>query len=46
VVVDGRIVGTWGWTGRGAKRAATATPFTEFPDAVAAAIPPAAAGLP
>jgi hypothetical protein len=46
VVVDGRIAGTWGWTGRGAKRTATAEPFTAFPDDVASAIPRAAAALP
>jgi Winged helix DNA-binding domain len=46
VVHDGRIVGTWGWTGRGATRTVAATPFTSFPDAVTAAIPDAAAGLP
>ena len=46
VVHDGRIVGTWGWTGRGANRAVTATPFTAFPKRVAAAIPRAAATLP
>ena len=31
VVHGGRIVGTWGWTGRGAKRTVTATPFTAVP---------------
>jgi hypothetical protein len=46
VVHDGRVLGTWRWTGRGARRAVTATPFTAFPDEVAAAIPDAAAGLP
>jgi hypothetical protein len=46
VVVDGRIAGTWQWTGRGAKRAVTATPFTAFPDDVAAAVPQLAAELP
>jgi Winged helix DNA-binding domain len=46
VVHDGRILGTWNWTGRGAKRTVTATPFTAFPAAVAAAIPDAAARLP
>ena len=30
VVHEGRIVGTWRWTGRGAKRTVTATPFTSF----------------
>src|SRR3954470_24522830 len=46
VVTDGRIVGTWRWTGRGARRSMTATPFTAFPDEVAAAIPAIAAALP
>jgi hypothetical protein len=46
VVTDGRIVGTWRWTGRGARRSVTATPFTAFPDEVAAAIPAIAAALP
>ena len=46
VVHRGRVVGTWAWTGRGAKRTVTATPFTTFPDEVAAAIPQAAAVLP
>ncbi|HEX2073456.1 MAG TPA: winged helix DNA-binding domain-containing protein [Geodermatophilus sp.] len=46
VVLGGRIVGTWQWTGRGARRSVTATPFTAFPDDVAAAIPEAAAALP
>jgi hypothetical protein len=46
VVVDGRITGTWRWTGRGAKRTVSADPFTEFPDGVAAAIPGAADALP
>jgi hypothetical protein len=46
VVVDGRIAGTWRWTGRGAKRAVTSEPFTAFPDDLAPAIPVAAAALP
>lgn len=46
VVHRGQVVGTWAWTGRGAKRTVTATPFTTFPDEVAAAIPQAAAALP
>jgi hypothetical protein len=46
VVHDGRIVGTWGWTGRGARREVTATPFTGFPDDVTAAIAQLAAALP
>ena len=43
VVCDGRIVGTWAWTGRGERRTVTATPFTEFPPAVAAALAQASA---
>jgi hypothetical protein len=43
VVSDGRIVGTWKHTGSGARRTVTATPFTEFPEDVAAAIPRLAA---
>jgi hypothetical protein len=46
VVADGRIVGTWQWTGRGVRRAVTRTPFTAFPDDVEAAIPALAAALP
>jgi hypothetical protein len=46
VVHDGRVVGTWRWTGRGAQRTVTATPFTAFPDEVAAALPELAAALP
>ena len=46
VVHRGRVVGTWGWEGRGARRTVTATPFTTFPDEVAEAIPAAAAALP
>ena len=34
VVSGGRVVGTWGWSGRGAKRTVTATPFTVFADDV------------
>jgi hypothetical protein len=45
VVHDGRIVGTWQWTGRGAARTVTATPFTEFSREVADAVPRLAAGL-
>ena len=43
VVSDGRVVGTWRSTGTGARRSVTATPFTTFPDDVAAAIPTVAA---
>ena len=46
VVHGGRIVGTWQWTGRGAKRAVTATPFTSFPEALTSAIEDCAARLP
>ena len=46
VVCDGRIVGTWAWTGRGERRTVTATPFTEFPAAVPAALAQASAALP
>ncbi|NEK59176.1 winged helix DNA-binding domain-containing protein [Geodermatophilus sabuli] len=46
VVHRGRVVGTWQWTGRGARRTVTAVPFTTFPDEVAAAIPALAAALP
>ena len=45
VVHDGRIVGTWQWTGRGAKRTVTATPFRTFPAEAEAAIPDLAAAL-
>jgi hypothetical protein len=45
VVSDGRIVGTWQWSGRGAKRTVAATPFTAFTDEVASAIPELAAAL-
>jgi hypothetical protein len=46
VVLGGQVVGTWQWTGRGAKRAVTATPFTSFPHAVAARIMACADRLP
>jgi hypothetical protein len=46
VVLGGRIVGTWQWTGRGARRAVTATPFTAFPEEVTARITEAADRLP
>ena len=46
VVHEGRIVGTWQWTGRGAKRTVTATPFTSFPDALTTEILDCAARLP
>jgi len=43
---DGRILGTWRYTGSGAKRTVTAEPFTTFPDDVAAAIAAKGAALP
>jgi hypothetical protein len=46
VVSEGRVVGTWQWTGRGARRAVTATPFTSFSDDATAALPGLAARLP
>jgi hypothetical protein len=46
VVSGGRVVGTWGWSGRGAKRTVTATPFTVFADDVSSAVPALAAALP
>jgi hypothetical protein len=46
VVSRGRVVGTWGWTGRGARRTVTAAPFTDFEDDVTAAVPALAAALP
>jgi Winged helix DNA-binding domain len=46
VVHRGRVLGTWRWEGRGARRAVVATPFTTFPEQVAAAVPAAAAELP
>ena len=46
VVHDGRIVGTWGGTGRGAARTVSAVPFTAFADEATRAIASAAAGLP
>ena len=46
VVHDGRIVGTWRWTGKGAKRSVIAAPFTPLHDDVMSAIPLLAAALP
>jgi hypothetical protein len=46
VVSDGRIVGTWRYTGSGAKRALTAEPFTTFSDSVTAAVSERASALP
>ncbi|MGY1619385.1 winged helix DNA-binding domain-containing protein [Geodermatophilus sp. SYSU D00691] len=46
VVADGRIVGTWRWNGRGAKRSLAAEPFEEFADDVRTAVETRAALLP
>ncbi|WP_336028956.1 winged helix DNA-binding domain-containing protein [Geodermatophilus sp. FMUSA9-8] len=46
VVVGGTAVGTWRWTGTGARRGVTAEPFTAFPDGVAERVPELAAALP
>ncbi len=46
VVVGGQAVGTWRWTGSGARRRAEAEPFTAFPDGVAERVPELAAQLP
>jgi hypothetical protein len=46
VVHQGRIVGTWGWSGRGAQRTLAPTPLTSWPDGVEARIPELAAALP
>lgn len=46
VVSDGRIVGTWGASGRGGRRTVTATPFTSFPTGVQTAIERRIEGLP
>jgi len=46
VVLGGQVVGTWQWTGRGAKRTVTATPFTSFSRAVTERILERAADLP
>jgi hypothetical protein len=46
VVHAGQVVGTWKWTGRGAKRTVEAEPFTTFPEKVRTAVPEAAAQLP
>jgi hypothetical protein len=45
VVSDGRIVGTWRYTGSGGRRTVTAEPFTTFSDDVAAAIATRGAAL-
>jgi hypothetical protein len=46
VVSDGRIVGTWRRTGKGARRAVATEPFTEFDDAVHRAVEERATALP
>jgi hypothetical protein len=46
VVVGGRAVGTWRWTGKGARRAVAAEPFTAFPDGVGERLAELAAALP
>ncbi|SDC58685.1 Winged helix DNA-binding domain-containing protein [Geodermatophilus telluris] len=46
VVVGGRAVGTWRWTGTGARRRVEAEPFTAFPEGVADRVPELAAALP
>ena len=46
VVHAGRVVGTWGYTGRGATRTVAATPLTRFPAGVQARISELAASLP
>ena len=45
VVGDGRILGTWRYTGSGARRTPAAEPFTSFPDEVSSAIPRVAEAL-
>jgi hypothetical protein len=46
VILGGRVVGTWQWTGRGTKRMVTATPFTSFPKKVSTLIDRSAGRLP
>ncbi|PRY51196.1 winged helix DNA-binding protein [Geodermatophilus tzadiensis] len=46
VVVGGRAVGTWRWTGTGARRRVEAEPFTAFPEGVADRVGELAAVLP
>ena len=46
VVVGGTAVGTWRWTGKGARRAVECEPFTTLPDGVAERVPELAATLP
>jgi hypothetical protein len=46
VVTGGCAVGTWRWSGTGARRAVVTEPFTTFPDGVAERVPELAARLP
>ena len=46
VVVDGRVVGTWRYEGRGARRVAVGTAFRPEDDGLVAAVPELAAALP
>ncbi|WP_409330226.1 winged helix DNA-binding domain-containing protein [Trujillonella humicola] len=46
VLHGGRALGTWRWKGSGARRVVAPEPFTDLPDAVAAALPGVAATLP
>ncbi len=46
VVTGGCAVGTWRWTGTGARRTAVPEPFTTVPDGVAERVPELAARLP
>ena len=46
VVSDGRIVGTWQWTGRGSQESRDRDPVHRFPPEVAEAVPRLAAALP
>ncbi|MGY1699919.1 winged helix DNA-binding domain-containing protein [Geodermatophilus sp. SYSU D00766] len=46
VVTGGCAVGTWRWTGTGARRTVTVEPFTTLPDGVAEQVPALAAALP
>ena len=46
VIAQGRVVGTWKRTGRGAKQTLNATAFTEFAEAVESDLPTLFAALP
>jgi hypothetical protein len=46
VLVDGRVVGTWRYEGRGARRAAVGTPFRPEDAELLTAVPELAAALP